>query len=194
MSLNKKIFKSATSAAPTELTIQVAQAIQDLENHSADLKADLRVLQIAAAKEIEIGSGRKAIVVFVPVPLLKAFHKIQTRLVRELEKKFSDRHVLIVAQRKIMPKPTRKSRVKQQRPRSRTLTTVHENLLEDLVFPTEIVGKRTKVKVDGSKTIKVFLDAKDRNSLENKLDTFSAVYKKVTGKDVVFDFPIQAQD
>ncbi len=79
------------------------------------------------------------------------------RLVRELEKKFSDRHVLLVAQRKIMPKPTRRSRTKQARPRSRTLTAVHENLLEDLVFPTEIVGKRTRVKVDGTKLIKWYV-------------------------------------
>ena len=128
------------------------------------------------------------------MPLLKQFHKVQNRLVRELEKKFSDRHVLLVAQRKIMSKPTRKSRAKQMRPRSRTLTAVHDVLLEDMVFPTEIVGKRTRVKVDGGKLIKVFLDAKDKNSLEYKLDTFSAVYKKITGKDVVFEFPIQAAE
>ena len=144
--------------------------------------------------KMDLGMGRKAVVVFVPVPLLKQFHRVQNRIVRELEKKFSDRHVLMVAQRKIMGKPTRKSRVKQARPRSRTLTAVHDNLLEDLVFPTEIVGKRTRVKVDGSKLIKVFLDSKDKNVLEYKLDTFSAVYKKMTGKDVVFEFPIQAAE
>jgi len=35
------------------------------------------------------------------------------------------------------------------------------------------------------------LDAKDKNTLEYKLETFSAVYKKMTGKDVVFEFPVQ---
>jgi small subunit ribosomal protein S7e len=75
--------------------------------------------------------------------------------VRELEKKFSDRHVLVVAQRRILPKPGRLSRVKQLRPRSRTLNMVHEKLLEDMVYPTEIVGKRTKVRTDGSRVIKV---------------------------------------
>ena len=65
---------------------------------------------------------------------------------------------------------------------------MHDAVLEDLVYPTEIVGKRTRVKVDGSKTIKVFLDAKDATSLEYKLDTFSAVYRKLTGKNVAFEF------
>jgi small subunit ribosomal protein S7e len=39
-----------------------------------------------------------------------------------------------------------------------------------------------------------FLDAKDKNSLEYKVGTFSAVYKKMTGKDVVFEFRIQAAE
>ncbi|KAJ2304733.1 ribosomal protein S7A, partial [Coemansia sp. RSA 2706] len=68
---------------------------------------------------------------------------------------------------------------------------VHDKILDDLVYPTEIVGKRTRVKVDGSRTIKVFLDSKDATSLEYKLDTFSAVYKRLTGKDVVFEFPAE---
>lgn len=53
-----------------------------------DLKADLQDLHIAAAKELEVGGGRKAIIIFVPFRQLRDFHKIQPRLVRELEKKF----------------------------------------------------------------------------------------------------------
>jgi small subunit ribosomal protein S7e len=111
-----------------------------------------------------------------------------------LEKKFADRHVVFVAQRRMLHKPTRTSRVKQKRPRSRTLTNVHERILEDLVYPTEIVGKRTRVGTDGSKLLKVLLDAKDATSLEYKLDSFSSVYRRLTGKDVVFEFPVIAQE
>ena len=79
------------------------------------------------------------------------------RLTRELEKKFSDRHVVFIGQRRIMRKPGRTSRQKQPRPMSRTLTVVHEKILEDLVYPTEIVGKRTRVLTDGRKIIKVYV-------------------------------------
>lgn len=45
-----------------------------------------------------------------------------------------------------------------QRPRSRTLTSVHEGMLEDVVYPAEIVGKRIRYRIDGSKIIKVICE------------------------------------
>ena len=42
--------------------------------------------------------------------------------------------------------------------------------------------------------LQVYLDPKDRNSTEYKLDTFGSVYKKLTGKDVVFEFPVSSGD
>lgn len=39
-----------------------------------------------------------------------------------------------------------------------------------------------------------FLDSKDATSLEYKLDSFSSVYRRLTGKDVVFEFPVVAQE
>ncbi|KAK4704432.1 small subunit ribosomal protein S7e, partial [Phenoliferia sp. Uapishka_3] len=187
-----KILRTANApkTAPDATETLVAQALMDLEANVPDLKAELRPLQISAAREVDVKGGKKAIVIFVPVPQVKAFHKIQGRLTRELEKKFSDRHVVFIGQRRMMRKPTRVSRVKQQRPRSRTLKEVHEKILEDLVYPTEITGKRTRQNVDGSKIIKVFLDPKDQTSLEYKLDSFSSVYRRLTGKEVHFEFPI----
>ena len=58
----------------------------------------------------------------VPYRLLKAFHKVQQRLVRELEKKFSGKDVVLIANRRIMRAST--SGRSNDRPRSRTLTAV----------------------------------------------------------------------
>jgi hypothetical protein len=43
-----------------------------------------------------------------------------------------------------------------QRPRTRTLTAVHDGILEDVVYPAEIVGKRVRYRLDGAKIIKVY--------------------------------------
>ena len=187
--------------------------------------------------QLEVGHGKKAIVIFVPVPLLPGFHKVQQRyfffqfaqifrifesstppvfllehpitplkkadkpsfllqnsLTRELEKKFSDRHVLLLASRRILPRPKRSNRSRtsqtQKRPHSRTLTAVHDAILNDVVYPVEIVGRRTRTREDGSKVLKVVLDEKERGSVDFRLDTYAEIYRKLTGKGVVFEFPV----
>ena len=53
--------------------------------------------------------------------------------------------------------------------KSRTLTAVHEATLNDLVYPAEIVGKRVRVKMDGSKLMKVHLDKNQQTNVEHKV-------------------------
>ncbi|XP_019177105.1 PREDICTED: 40S ribosomal protein S7-like [Ipomoea nil] len=175
-------------AEPTEFEESVAQAFFDLENTNQELKSDLKDLYINSAVQIDVAGNRKAVVVHVPYRLRKAFRKIHVRLVRELEKKFSGKDVVLIATRRIARPPKRGSAV--QRPRSRTLTAVHEAMLEDIVVPAEIVGKRVRYRLDGSKIMKVFLDPKQKNDTEYKLETYSAVYRKLAGKDVVFEYPL----
>ncbi|KAJ0454452.1 putative ribosomal protein S7e [Helianthus annuus] len=167
----KKIHKDK-DVEPTEFEDSVAQALFDLENANQDLKSDLKDLYINSAAQIDVSGSRKAVVIHVPYRLRKAFRKIHLKLVRELEKKFSGKDVVLI------------------RPRNRTLTAVHDAMLEDIVYPAEIVGKRVRYRVDGSKIIKIYLDPKARNDTEYKLETFAGVYRKLCGKDVVFEYPI----
>ncbi|KAJ7259616.1 hypothetical protein O6H91_11G120300 [Diphasiastrum complanatum] len=173
---------------PEEFEESVAQALFDLENTNQELRSDLRDLYINSAKEVDVANNKKAIVIHVPYRLRKSFQKIHTRLVRELEKKFSGKDVIIIATRRILRPPKKGSAA--TRPRSRTLTAVHDAILEDLVYPTEIVGKRVRYRLDGSRIMRVYLDPKERNSTEVKLDTYGGVYKRLTGKEVVFEYPV----
>lgn len=169
---------------PDEFELSVAQELGNLEATSSDLKASLRDLYITAAKECG-----KAIIIYVPYKLNKSFRKIQTRLTRELEKKFSGRTVLIIAQRSILGKSyARDQKTKGLRPRSRTLTAVQDAILEDIVYPTEISGKRTRCKVDGKRITMVYLDSKDQANVEARTATYAEVYGKLTNKHIAFKF------
>merc|ERR1711963_1346010 len=189
LTYRKKIQKDG-KAPVSELEQNLAQALYDLEQGS-DLKSEMKYLYILSAREVVVSDNKSAIVVVIPFRQITQFRRIHTRLTHELEKKFA-KNVVIIAQHRILQKPGRNNRVsRQKRPNSRTLTSVHNAILDEVVFPAEITGKRLRYKLDGSKQLKVYLDKKDESTMVDKLDTFCAVYGKLTGKETVFTFDSQ---
>jgi small subunit ribosomal protein S7e len=180
----RKKLKKSSRANPTDLEEQVAQAIFDLEIHHKNLKAALTNLTFNTAKEIEISPAKKALVIFFPLRFIRTYRKIQKQLTSELEKKFSGKHVIMLGQRKIARKPKSHREIQ----RSRTMQAVHEAILDDIVYPCDIVGKRTHVSVDGSQKLQIYFDQRDKDRVEGRLETFSVLYKKLTGKDARFGF------
>jgi small subunit ribosomal protein S7e len=73
------------------------------------------------------------------------------------------------------------------------LTAVHNDVLNDVVFPAEVSGKRLRVTPDGKRMSIVYLDAKEKTSVETKLNTFAKVYTRITGKPTRFEFPVVAK-
>jgi small subunit ribosomal protein S7e len=175
----------------TEFEEKVAAEVYNLVNSQSneDIKGQLDEIWFSGAVQLKLkDSGKESILLFLPFRLLSKYRPVQVRLVRELEKKFSGHQVVVVAQRTILPEISRTGKRSGPRPRSRTLTAVQEAQLDDLVQPGEIVGKRLRVKPDGSKTLQVLLDPKDQNTLENKFETFEHVYRLLTGKVAKFSF------
>lgn len=184
---SKKIVKKG-GAPLTDIENRVATALYALESSHSGLKDVLSRVQLTAIREFALEGGRKAVVLFVPYPALADVRRVHKALVEELEKKLEGSHVLIIANRTMVSERTWNRSIKYSgvRPRTRSLKAVQEALLEDVTYPTEIVGKRTRVRTDGSRLLRVFLNPKDV-SAEGKTDTFRAVYKKLTNKDVSFE-------
>ena len=69
----------------------VANEIAEIAKKTKDLAEPLKTFKMTAAKEVDVAGDKKAIVIFVPYKLFKAFRLIQSRLTTELEKKFEGR-------------------------------------------------------------------------------------------------------
>jgi len=185
-----KLFKKSAEN-PTQLEESVAKELHNLESSSSEWKNDLKDVYITNVKEVDYTSKDKKkskpiYLVYVPYPCLKVIQKLHKRLVPELESKLKAQ-VLVVAKRTIQSKwlKTHKS---QKRPNSRTLTAVHDAVLEDLLQPANVIGRRIRHRIDGSTVTKIILDQNDRDVIEDKLDAIAYVYKKISTKDIVFEF------
>ncbi len=202
--MSSRIVKKDASAKLTKVEEEVSKILAELEKSLVDssdaansqvvaLREVLAKLKINEAREVSFPkgeAGRRAVLLYVPFPQLHDVRRIQKALVDELEKKLSS-HVIIIANRTQVSAPTwsRSTKYSGVRPRSRTLKAVQEALLDDIAYPTEIVGKRLRVKADGSRLLRIHLNPKDQVSAESKVETFKAVFKVLTNKDVVFEFP-----
>ena len=172
-----------------EFENQVANDIAEIAKKTKELAEPLKAFKMTAAKEVQIEGDKKAIVIFVPYKLFKAFRMIQGRLTTELEKKYEGRPVVFIAQRTILGKTYGRShKWNGFRPYSHTITSVHEAILDDLIYPCECVGKHTKISCDKGKVVKCFLGNQNQQAVENKLDAFKTIYKKLTNKNVDFEF------
>jgi len=189
--LGRDKIKKPEGKKLTDFEEKVAAEIYNLVNSQSneDIKEQLDELWFAGAVQLKLkDSGKDSILLFLPYRLLGKYRPVQTRLVRELEKKFAGQHVVVVAQRTLLPERSRSKKQAGPRPRSRTLTAVQDAQLDDLVQPGEIVGKRLRVRSDGSKTLEVLLAPKEQPTLESKFETFETAYRMLTGKVVRFSF------
>jgi len=169
----------------------VAQAMYQIEAKApADMKKELRRLRIVSCHEIEVSEGQKAIIIQVPFMQRANYRKVQAMLALQMEKKFG-KHVMFVTKRTIVPKPRVAS---LYRPRSMTVTNVHEAIINDLVYPANIVGERIRCRPGAKKLRVVLLDNKDKAAFAPKLKSFQAAFRKLTGTEASFEFPVQEQE
>lgn len=181
-------LRKAKRSKPTALENDVAKALYDLELNHKTLRAHLPRFHINTVKEVGAkGTTKKALVILYPLRYLMLVRKVQKTVIGELEKRFAGRVVTFVAQRKVTRRPSSVYGV-QDVQRSTTRTAVNENVLGDLLYPSEVVGKRWRFRTDGSRVMKVYLDSRDKKKMGARLALIAAIYKKLSMRKVTFGF------
>lgn len=172
----------------TALEQQVAVALNEVAAAAEEgAKKALNNLKIAGVSKVE-QAGMNVLIITVPYKQVATYRSVQTTLVTELEKKLGDCQIVVVGKRRAFPKTCEKGRrYRAIRPNGRTLKAVNEALLDDVVYPTAIVGKRTHYDLKGGQTLHVILDQHDKSRAEERLASFAAAYNKLTGLRTVFE-------
>jgi len=179
----RKLWKKSTE--PSQRDMQVAQALVDLEATSNNTLPELKKLQFTRCVDLKVDQ-KTALVIFLPYIHRKKVQENLSKLSNELSKKLSISDIVFIAERVILPRSFVRRKGNQRRPRSRTLTSVHEAILEDIVHPAQIVGKRTKIHRDGKRMMQVTLRTSGAAGDQDKHKIYAAVYKKFCNKNVVF--------
>merc|ERR1712110_965016 len=122
------------------------------ERAHADKKQNLGIIFINSAQIVPFvqsdGSASDYLLVRIPHRSSAAFRKVGALVQESLEKHF-EKTVIVVANRTIIS-PSAKSHPSQMRPRSRCLTVVHKEILNDVVYPSTITGRSMRISADGT--------------------------------------------
>merc|ERR1711934_762851 len=185
----KKIIKKE-GQKPTEIEEDVAKQLHSLEKNNPDKKQHLQIIFINSVHIVDYtqadGSAGQYLLVKIPHRSVAAFKKVGA-LVQEHLEKSQEKTVIIVANRTIIS-PSAKHHASQMRPRSRCLTVVHKEVLNDIVFPSTITGRSMRIAADGRKHQKVMLDPLDKDIIENKIDAIIHCYHKLTTHKIALGF------
>ena len=172
------------SAIEQQVGLALADSIGYLEGENKRIGSFIEVNRVI---EIPMGKEKPALLVYFSHKshkvLLTSLYK---KIVSDLEKKLKT-VVLLVSARNVQSRWIKKNRT-QKRPYSRTLTSVQEATLTELLLPGAVISDRTRVRLDGSQVRKLVLDKTEQHFLEERTDAIKNAYKKLTTRDIEITF------
>lgn len=188
-----KAQTTATTSQPAPQTQQnpllaeVNKILLDVV-HSTGEKRIPRSATVTDVKEYQFTNEDKksttSIVVYLPFIFTRDNKALIPKIVNEIQKR-RNQHAFVISKRTVINK---KADFKQMIPRNRTLTSVYDSVLEDLITPALIIGKRIRYRLNGSQLVKIFLNEDSRAFLENKTQLIAQLYFALTNRKVVFEF------
>merc|ERR1711935_213351 len=175
---------------PNDLEKEIAKVIYDLAQSSSENREDFKNIYIAGAKEFQINQlgkrDKRVVLIYVPYPSLKSAQKLHFKIVNEIQKRKSIQ-AFITAKRTILSR-WKKIHHSQKRPRSRTLTSVFDAVLDDLLVPGNITARRIRHKLTGKLTHKIWVNEENKPYLEDRADAITQSYETLTHRSIEVDF------
>jgi len=168
----------------------VTKIFNDFTESSSEHKEDMKNIKIENVSEFKYEENKTFVLVTINESAIKSLQKVQVDLVKRLESTLG-KPVIVIPSRKTVDGKKYRKFIGKKVPRTKTLSYVRENLLEDLLYPATIVGKRTRYPRGQQKQLKVLVDSVDKEVLSSKTSAICVGYKSLTGHELSIDFPSQ---
>ena len=188
----KTVETKAVEGKPAEtqksnLHKEIDRIVVDITKHSEHKKTTKSEI-VVDVKEVKItGEDKKvftALVVYLPFVYVKNHRTLLAKIVNEIQAK-KKVPTFVLSQRTVIHK---KGDFNQKIPRNRTLTSVYDSILDDLIAPGIVIGKRIRYHLDGSQHTKVTLNEESRAFIEQKTHSIAQIYKHLTNRKITFEF------
>jgi len=150
----------------------------------------MKTIKIENVSEFKYEENKTFVLINVNESAIKSLQKVHVDLVKRLESTLG-KPVIVIPSRKTVDGKKYRKFIGKKVPRTKTLTYVRDNLLEDLVFPATIVGKRTRFPRGQKEQLKVFVDPVDKEVIASKTSAICVGYKSLTGHELSIVFPAQ---
>ena len=185
--VTKAVEIKAVESQKSNLHKEIDKIIVDITKHSENKKTTKSEI-LVDVKEVKIsGEDKKsfnALVIYLPFVYVKNHKSLLAKIVNEVQAK-KKVPAFVLSQRTVIHK---KADFNQKIPRNRTLTSVYDSILDDLIAPGILIGKRLRYHLDGSQHTKVFLNEESRAFIEHKTHSIAQIYKHLTNRKITFEF------
>ena len=183
-----KAKNSSSRQNETDITKNFSNHLSKLKIENKDMKI-LEKISICRASEIDIDKEKKkhCFLVFLNSPSQAAFKEVHQFLLKKFEENFTTPVVLIPERNRINGNLFRKYQGTKV-PRDRTLDSIFNAYLEDLVYPATIVGKRIRFPQGKARQFKVIIDPVDKDIIDYKVPSIVVCYKALTNRALHVEF------
>ena len=185
---NQKLETNTKSNRSNKLLDNVNAIFNEFRDSNPQYKEQMTKLQVENVNELNVEGNKTTVLINVNESAVKNLQTVHHDLVLVLEKSLGKPVLLIPLRKTVDGKKFRKF-IGTKVPRTKTLTYVQENILEDLLYPATIVGKRTRFPRGQKKQLKVFVDSVDREFVNYKNKEICLGYRSLTGCELSIDFP-----
>ena len=177
-----------STPATQNMTDQVNNYIRNLAKSNEENKKLLRQAVATEVKQFKVKTEDnktvKALVIYLPAPFLRDHPAATNKIVNEVQSK-TNNYTFVVAKRTVVSK---RSDYKQKIPKNRTLSDVCDQILADLVAPGQIIGRRMRVRLNGTHLYKIHLNENSREFLQDKVEVITQIYHALTNRKIAVEF------